>query len=213
MPIRVAVVEDNGPLLASLGQLLAVSEGLECVGTFSDAEDFLKQAKKLRPNVVLMDIGLPGMSGIEALARLNESLRDVEVLMLTVYEDDKKIFDALCMGAAGYLLKRTQPDRIVDAIKDIHRGGTPMSPEVARRVVTRFRNAAPGSDVSTRLSSRERDVLDGLVDGLSYKMIADRLSVSIDTVRSHIKHIYDKLHINSKAEAIAMALKHKRSRY
>lgn len=212
MSIRVAIVEDNEPFRESLCELIENSEGLECVGKFNDGEDFMSRVRKFQPGVVLMDIGLPGMSGIEAMMRVKGMFHEVEVLMLTVYEDDKKIFDALCMGASGYLLKRTPPDRIVDAIRDIHRGGTSMSPEVARRVVTKFRNSAPGSDVSARLSPRERDVLDGLIDGLSYKMIAHRLSLSIDTVRSHIKHIYDKLHINSKAKAIAIALKHKHSR-
>lgn len=207
MTVTVAIVEDNAALRESLVQLIDCSENLRCVGAFGDAETFLRKARTIDPRIVLMDIGLPGMSGIEAIVKLREQLPSANVLMLTVYEDDRRIFEAVCAGASGYLLKRTPPEDIVEAVYDLARGGAPMTPKVARRVLAIFRDAHPAADLSGQLSLREQQVLTALVNGLSYKMIAGELSISIDTVRSHIKHIYEKLHVNSKAQAIAMALR------
>jgi len=212
MTIAVAVVEDNAALRDSLAQLVDGSGDMRCVGAFSDAEEFLRQARLCGPQVVLMDIGLPGMSGVEALHRLRQILPETDVLMLTVYDDDKRVFEAVCAGASGYMLKKTEPAQILQAIRDIRHGGAPMTPKIARRVLEMFRDTPPAADVSSQLSPREEDVLNALVEGLSYKMIADRLYISIDTVRSHIKHIYEKLHVNSKAQAIALALRSRRVR-
>jgi DNA-binding NarL/FixJ family response regulator len=209
MKTTVAVIEDNAALRKSLAELLDSSPGLACVGTFERAEEFLSQARRLNPHVVLMDIGLPGMSGIAAVQKLRTEIPSALVLMLTVYEDDRRIFEAICAGASGYLLKRTPPDQIIEAIHALCRGGAPMTPKVARRVLELFRSGLARTPAA-ELSEREQQVLTALVDGLSYKMIADQLCISIDTVRSHIKHIYEKLHIHSKAEAIALALKSRR---
>lgn len=209
MNIKVALVEDNSSLRESLSELVNSVEDLVCIGAYGNAEEFLQKVKSVSPHVVLMDIGLPGMSGVEAVFKLREYFPSAEVLMLTIYEDDKRIFDAICAGASGYLLKRTPPEKIVNAIHDIYRGGAPMTPKVARRVLALFRDTNPAISPSSRLSPREQEVLNELVNGLSYKMIADHLEISIDTVRSHIKHIYKKLHVNSNAQAINIALRSK----
>jgi DNA-binding NarL/FixJ family response regulator len=207
--IRVAIVEDNRDLRESLSQLLQNTPGLSCVGSFSACEQFLEELDVLDPNVVLMDIGLPGMSGIEGVYQVKSSRPDVEVLMLTVFEDDKKIFDSICAGASGYLLKLTSPARIIEAIQEIHEGGAPMTAKVARRLLTSFSGDAPTRSLEVMLTEREKQILAGLVNGLSYKMIAHERSISIDTVRSHIRHIYDKLHVNSRTQAITLAMKNR----
>ncbi len=212
MNISVAIVEDNGPLRASLSQLIDSADALVCAGAFATAEELLHHVNECKPHVVLMDIGLPGISGVEAVHRLKETLPSIDVLMLTVYDDDRRIFEAVCAGASGYLLKKTPPDQILQAILDMRRGGAPMTPRIARRVLEMFRETRRAPQLSDTLSAREEEVLNALVEGLSYKMIADRLYISIDTVRSHIKHIYEKLHINSKSQAIALALRSRESR-
>jgi len=209
MTITVAIVEDNNALRDGLHQLLQGTAGFKCVGVFANAELFLSQAESLRSHVVLMDIGLPGMSGIEAVQRLKTFAPETAVMMLTVYEDDKRIFDAICAGASGYLLKKTPPAKLLDAIRELHHGGAPMTARVARRVLAMFQDLSPKAPPHSRLSNREREVLSALVEGLSYKMIADRCSISIDTVRTHVKHIYEKLHVNSKGQAITLAIKTK----
>lgn len=205
MEIRVAIVEDNRELREGLTQLVACTAGMICVGAFPNCEEMLSKVAEVDPDVVLMDIGLPGMSGIEGLRRLKSVQPKVSVVMLTVYEDEARIFESICTGACGYLLKKTPPAKILEAITDIHNGGAPMTPKIARRVLARFQQ--PPDPGMGSLSERERDVLHALVEGLSYKMIADRYSISIDTVRSHIKKVYDKLHVHSKSEAVARALK------
>lgn len=209
MAITVAIVEDNNALREGLTQLLQGTTGFKCVGVFGNAEQFLAQAESLRPRVVLMDIGLPGMSGIEAVQRLKIIAPETAVMMLTVYEDDKRIFDAICAGASGYLLKKTPPAKLLDAISEVHNGGAPMTARVARRVLAMFQDLSPKVPPQCRLSNREREVLAALVEGLSYKMIADRCTISIDTVRTHVKHVYEKLHVNSKGQAISLAIKTK----
>ena len=158
------------------------------------------------PNVLLMDIQLPGMSGIEGMKIIQQKYPDIEIIMLTVYHDSHKIFDSLKAGASGYLLKHTSLPEIKDAIELLMQGGAPMSPQIARKVITHFNDRGQKQQESN-LTNREQDIVNGLVDGLSYKLIADRLDISIDTVRAHIRNIYKKLHVNSKAEVIAKSLR------
>jgi DNA-binding NarL/FixJ family response regulator len=210
--ISVAVVEDNSELRESLAQLIQGTPGYTCVGTFSSCEQLLGQMKSLKtypPKVVLMDIGLPGISGIEGVQRVKAHLPGTDVLMLTVFEDEKKIYDSICAGASGYLLKKTPPAKILEAIQEISAGGAPMTASIARKVLSVFQSSQPQPSTDYQLSDREREVLAGLVRGLSYKMIADQCSISIDTVRSHIRHIYEKLQVNSKAQAITLAMKNR----
>ena len=208
--IPVAIVEDNTDLREGLEQLIQGTPGYRCVGAFGDCDDFLGSVEKVRPGVVLMDIGLPGMSGIEGVQKLKARFPDIEVLMLTVFEDDKRIFDSLCAGASGYLLKKTAPAKILEAIQEIHEGGAPMSAKIARRVLQMFQSTSPSAaSPMDRLTDREQQVLAGLVKGMSYKMIATAHSISIDTVRSHVRHIYEKLHVNCKAQAIALTMKNR----
>jgi DNA-binding NarL/FixJ family response regulator len=204
--IAVAVVEDNADLRDGLAQLIQETPGYLCVGAFESCDSFLKRLDAIQPEVVLMDIGLPGLSGIEGVARVKERRPETEVLMLTVFEDEKKIFESICAGASGYLLKKTEPARILDAIQEVRHGGAPMTAKIARTVLGAFQKNPLQPSSGAQLSDREKEVLAALVQGLSYKMIADRCSISIDTVRSHIRHIYDKLQVNSKAQAITLAL-------
>jgi DNA-binding NarL/FixJ family response regulator len=206
-PISVAVVEDNQDLREGLTQLIQGTEGYSCAGAFASCEQLLTAMESSEPEVILMDIGLPGMSGIEGVALVKNRHPSTEVLMLTVFEDDKKIFDSICAGASGYLLKKTPPARILEAIRELHEGGAPMTPKVAKRLLASFHNTDTSPSPGVQLSQRERDVLAGLVKGLSYKMIADQCFISIDTVRSHIRHIYDKLHVNSRTQAITLAIR------
>jgi two-component system nitrate/nitrite response regulator NarL len=207
--ITVAVVEDNSDLRDGLAQLIGGTPGYRCVGAFESCDPLLKQLNALKPEVVLMDIGLPGMTGIEGVSRVKEKRPETEVLMLTVFEDEKKIFDSICAGASGYLLKKTDPVRILEAIQEVRHGGAPMTAKIARTVLGAFQRAPLQVPTGTQLSEREKEVLAGLVQGLSYKMIADECSISIDTVRSHIRHIYEKLQVNSKAQAISLALQNR----
>jgi DNA-binding NarL/FixJ family response regulator len=203
--ISVAIVEDNAGLRQSLTLLLEQTPGFRCAGTFTTAEEALHQLPKQAADVVLMDINLPNMSGIECTRLLRELLPGVRVIIITVYRDNEKIFKALRAGAFGYLLKRATPEEIVQAIHDVIQGGSPMSSEVARKVVETFQQSAPPSDDTGGLSPREREVLELLARGLPDKEISARLNISLPTVRYHLKHIYDKLHVRSRVGA---ALKH-----
>jgi DNA-binding NarL/FixJ family response regulator len=211
--ISVAVVEDNAGLRHSLKSVLEDSPGFKCAGSFPSAEEALREIPRHPPEVVLMDINLPGMSGIECTRRLRELLPRTRVVMITVYRDNDKIFEALRAGASGYLLKRAAPQDILDAVLDVHQGGSPMSSEVARKVVETFQRPAPAAGradaAAPDLSTREREVLDLLSQGLPDKLIADKLSISARTVRFHLEHIYAKLHVRSRMEA---ALKHSEAR-
>lgn len=200
--IKVAIVEDDPEIRTNLSLIINSSEELTCTDQFESAEDFLEALGKVMPDVVLMDIQLPKMDGIEAVRQLKSKHRHMEVLMLTVHQNDKLVFDSLCAGASGYLVKNTPPARIIDAIQEALRGGAPMSTQVARMVVQSFRQKQ-----ETSLTERERDVLQQLCEGKSYKSIGDALFISQDTVRSHIKSIYKKLEVNSKSEAVAKALR------
>lgn len=206
---EVAIVEDNAALGASLRQLVDSTEGLHCVGVWTTGEDALKKVDAFRPKVVLMDINLPGISGIEATAAIKQHLPDTQVIMVTVYRDHDKIFAALKAGASGYLLKRSSPAEVRAAIADVCTGGAPMSAEIARRVVETFYQPVVESSEQVSLSPRETEILDKLCEGLANKEIADQLDISVETVRVHLKHIYEKLHVRSRLEA---ALKYRDSK-
>jgi len=208
--ISVAIVEDNAGLQRSLNLLLEETPGFRCVGSYTTAEEALRQIPKHPAEVVLMDINLPSISGIECTRQLRELLPGVRVIMITIYRDNDKIFKALRAGACGYLLKSATPDAILQAITDVHQGGAPMSSEVARKVVEAFQQPSTLRDEASQLSPREREVLDLLALGLPDKEIASKLYISMTTVRFHLKHIYDKLHVRSRTEA---ALKHGGGRY
>ncbi|MCW1914048.1 response regulator transcription factor [Luteolibacter sp. GHJ8] len=199
----VAIVEDNAALGSSLRKIVESAPDCRCVGVWTTAEDALKKIDAFRPHVVLMDINLPGMSGIEATARVKQHLPDIQVIMVTVYRDHDKIFAALKAGASGYLLKRSTPSDVRDAIRDVRSGGAPMSAEIARRVVEAFHQPAKPEQSSDdlKLSKRETEILELLCEGLANKEIADRLNISVETVRVHLKHVYEKLHVRSRTEA------------
>ncbi|WP_035601524.1 response regulator transcription factor [Haloferula sp. BvORR071] len=199
----VAIVEDNAALGNGLRKIVESAPDCRCVGVWTSAEDALKKIDAFRPHVVLMDINLPGMSGIEATARVKQHLPEVQVIMVTVYRDHDKIFAALKAGASGYLLKRSTPADVRDAIRDVRSGGAPMSAEIARRVVEAFHQpikTEPAAD-EVKLSKRETEILELLCEGLANKEIADRLDISVETVRVHLKHVYEKLHVRSRTEA------------
>ena len=205
-PIRVALVEDDDEVRQSLAMLINGSDGFQCVSTHRSAEEALVGIPAARPQVVLMDINLPGKTGIECVRQLKAQHSEMLFLMLTMYEDANLIFQSLTAGASGYLLKRTPPAKLLEAIEEAHRGGAPMSSKIARIVVQHFQNQkAPASDL-TSLSPREREVLDLLSKGHRYKEIAEALSISFDTVRAHLRNIYDKLHVRSRTEAVVKYL-------
>jgi DNA-binding NarL/FixJ family response regulator len=207
--ISVSIVEDNDGLRRSLKLVLEDAPGFKCLGAYADAEEALCELPGHPPEVVLMDINLPGMSGIECARRLRDLLPQTRIIMITVYRDNDKIFEALRAGASGYLLKRAMPKVILEAIVDVHQGGSPMSSEVARKVVEAFQLPAAISGDRAELSSREREVLELLSQGMPDKLIAGKLSLSQRTVRFHLGHIYAKLHVRSRVEA---ALKHSQTK-
>ncbi len=197
----VAIVEDNSALGKSLRSIVDASDHLQCAGVWTTGEDAVKKADAFRPDVILMDINLPGMSGIEATARIKAHLPDIQIVMVTVYGDHDKIFAALKAGASGYLLKRSTPAEVREAIQDVLGGGAPMSAAIARRIVEAFHQPAPDSETAEALSPRESEVLELLADGLANKEISAKLEISVHTVRVHVKHIYEKLHVRSRVEA------------
>lgn len=199
-PIRVFVVEDLAPIRQALGLLLDGSPGYACAGTAASAEEALEAAVEPAPDVVLLDVGLPGMTGIAALGPLRARWPRTEFVILTVFDDGERVFEALCAGASGYLVKETPPAEVLAALREVHEGGAPMSASIARRVVGAFRQPAPAFEA---LSAREREVLDGLVAGRTYSQIADALFVSRNTVGFHVKQVYAKLQVRSRAEAVA----------
>ncbi len=205
--IKVVIVEDNKIINDSLSLLINRAEGFSCVGSFLDCESMLKKIKALRPDIVLMDIKLPGMNGIEGVAILKGMLPELNILMLTVHEENDLIFDALCAGACGYLVKKTHPDRLLEAIQEACEGGAPMSSHIARKVTLFFQKQNTLAEDSTLLTDREREILIELIKGKTYYAIALTLNISKDTVRFHIKRIYKKLHVHSQAEAVAKAIK------
>lgn len=200
---RVAIVEDDGGLRMQLEGILASAAGVRCVGSYPSAEKALKELGKVRPDVILMDIKLPGMSGIECVARLRDDLPATHVIMLTVYEDSERIFQALQSGADGYLVKSSPTETLLEAIDDVHRGGAPMSSNIARKVVRQFRQFDPSTDETEALAPREREVLDLLSSGYVYKEIADQMGIGTETVRTYVKSICKKLHVKNRLEAVA----------
>ncbi len=205
--IKVAIVEDRREIREGLAMLISGTEGYRCTGSFRSMEDALLRIGSDLPDVVLCDIGLPGMSGIEGMRILKERYPNLLLLMLTVYDDDERIFDALCAGACGYLLKKTPPARLLESLKEVVTGGSPMSPEVARRVIALFRDIRPPERADYELTPHETRLLKLLVEGHNYKTAASELNVSVNTVSFHMRHIYEKLQVHSKSEAVAKALR------
>jgi DNA-binding NarL/FixJ family response regulator len=204
--IKIAVIEDNPALRASLVSLFDKTEGMRCVASLNNLLNVISEVGSALPDIILMDIGLPNISGIEGVRTVKTHFPAIQILMFTVFDDDEKIFDAIRAGASGYLLKKTPPDEIVQAVRELSLGGAPMTSSIARRVIQSFQ-AAPATLVEDyRLTVRENEILYSLVDGLSYKKIAGKYCVSISTIRTHICNIYNKLHVNSKAQAVARVL-------
>ncbi|HYG23904.1 MAG TPA: response regulator transcription factor [Verrucomicrobiae bacterium] len=200
---RIAIVEDNREFRNTLSRYVDEAPGHRCVGAFGSAEEALPAIPKLAPDVVLMDIHLPNMSGVACTRRLKDVCPSVQILILTVYEDSERVFGALKAGASGYLLKRADPADILRAIQEVKQGGAPMSSQIARRVVQSFRDETPQDPPRVeKLSQREEEILQELAKGYSTKEIADRTSVSVNTVRTHLQHIYEKLHVRSRTEAV-----------
>jgi DNA-binding NarL/FixJ family response regulator len=207
--IKVAIIEDNTTIREGLGALINGTSGYSCVGLFTDCESFLAKLATLTADVILMDIGLPGMSGIDGISRAKKIRPELNILMLTVYEDSQSVFKALCAGACGYLVKKTPPSRLLEAIRDAFEGGAPMSSLIAKQVITLFQQNQEvfTAQSDSGLSAREKEVLTSLAEGNNYQEIADRLFISVDTVRHHIRNIYRKLHVHSQSEAVAKAIR------
>lgn len=207
MPITVSIVEDNEQLRTTLARVLNRSEGFKCVSHYGSAEAALEGLPKDRPEVVLMDINLPGINGVECVRQLKPRLPDTQAIMLTVYEDTDNIFNALAAGAAGYLLKRTKTPELLEAIREVQRGGSPMTTHIARKVTQSFQRSGPSPQPAENLSQREQEVLDCLSQGLIYKEIAEKLGISYETVHTYIRRIYEKLQVRTRTEAVAKFLK------
>jgi len=205
--VEVLIYEDNNDMREGLVQLINRTDGLKLSGAFADCMSTEAQVKKLQPDVILMDIDMPGITGIQAVQLIRHFDIDVHILMLTVFDTNEKIFDALCAGASGYLLKKTPPSKIVEAINDVYTGGTPLTPEIARKVLGHFSKQPLKAKEIYHLTYREKDILFCLTQGYSYKMIATQMQVSIDTVRFYIKQIYLKLQVNSAPEAVSKSLR------
>ncbi len=205
--INTAIIEDDKEVREAIQEYLNSLSNIQCIASNESVEDFLMEMNEENtPDIILMDIGLPGMSGISGIKIIKEKYPDIDIIMLTVYNDSHKIFQSLCAGASGYLLKNRPFEEIKQAIEMLDAGGAPMTPQIARKVIEYFRpEKAPKS--KSQLTDKEKEIVVGLVDGLSYKMIADRMDISIETVRTHIKNIYTKLHVHCKAEVITKSLR------
>jgi DNA-binding NarL/FixJ family response regulator len=207
LEIDVAIIEDQPEIREGLGVLIGLAEGYNCTGKYGSMEDALANIGSNLPDVALVDIGLPGMSGIQGIQLLKQKYPDLSLVVLTVYDDDDRIFEALCAGATGYLLKKTAPARLLESLKDVVAGGSPMSPEVARRVITLFQNVRPPQSADYHLTPHETRVLKLLVRGHTYKTAAAELGSSIHAVTFHMRNIYNKLRVHSKSEAVVKALR------
>jgi DNA-binding NarL/FixJ family response regulator len=207
MPIKILIFEDNTDLRQGLCQLLMLREEFQVVGNFGDARKAKDIVIKSRPDVILMDIDMPGLNGVEAVRQIREYDMTTQIIMLTVFDDNNHVFDALMAGANGYLLKRNVSDRLILAIQEVLEGGAPMSPSIARLVIDKLHIQKPSNEYM--LSEREKEILRSLSKGNSFKLIAADLGISFETVRTHIKRIYDKLHVHSQGEAISKALNEK----
>ena len=213
MSIAVSIVEDDPQVRSSLAKLIDGSPGYRCVSRHGSAEDALLEIPKVKPEVVLMDINLPGLNGVECVRRLKPQLPGAQMIMLTVYQNTEHIFNALAAGATGYMLKQTPPAELLQAIKEVHGGGSPMSSHIARKIVQSFQHTATASAEAESLSPREAEVLELLAKGFLYKEIAEQMKVSYATVHTHIRHIYEKLHVRSRTEAVAKHLGQNRPRH
>jgi len=202
MPISISIVEDSRGTRETLSELLKRSPGLQFLSAYPDGEHALEDLPNKRPDVVLMDINLPGMNGIECVARLKEKLPATQVLMLTTYEEGDLIFDSLRAGANGYLLKNMAPAELIHAVEQVHAGGSPMSMHIARKVVNHFQQIKKPSSEMEKLTKREQEILAQLAKGFLYKEIADQLGISLSTVRAHLHTVYEKLHVQSRTEAV-----------
>jgi DNA-binding NarL/FixJ family response regulator len=207
MQIKVAIVDDDEGIRSSLSALLKRASGYRLVGEYANAETALKEIPQVQPDVVLMDINLPDMKGYDCVRHLKEARPSIQFLMLTVYEDSDSLFNSLRAGASGYLLKRTASARLLEAVRDVHDGGAPMSPQLARRVVQFFSKPPPQDAGLAKLTPAEREFLDQLSKGYAYKEIAERMKISIDTVRSYVRTVYEKLHVHSRTEAVVKYLR------
>ncbi len=210
MTIRVAIFDDNQILRDGMYQLINGTAGFTCVGAFPNCNELLDDIRKSKPDVVLMDIEMPGMNGIEAVRVIKDHFPAVKILMETIFEEDEKVFASICNGAEGYLLKNTSPSEILEAIKELHAGGAPMTPSIASKVLKMFKSQNKKSTSEhEELTLREKEVLGYLVEGLSYKLIAEKCFISVETVNGHIRNIYKKLQVHSKGEAITKAIRGK----
>jgi DNA-binding NarL/FixJ family response regulator len=211
MALRITIFDDNKNIRESIGMLLSTESSFEVVGSFSHVLDCIEDIASSRPDVVLMDIEMPGMTGIEAVKMIRKEFPQVQILMQTVFEDDDRVFDSICSGASGYILKNFLNTKLIDAIKELQYGGSPMSPSIARKVFNKMQQipqfVRPEEAPQYDLTPREKEVLACIVDGLAYKMIADKLTISYETVRSHVKKIYEKLHVASLTEAVSKAMR------
>jgi len=207
MAITVSIVEDNDQLRGTLARVISRADGFLCLSQYANAEAALEDLPKERPQVVLMDINLPGMSGVECVRRLKPLAPQIQVVMLTVYEDTENIFNALAAGASGYLLKRTTSAELLAAIRDVQKGGSPMTTHIARKVVQSFQRAGASTNPTENLSAREKEVLDCLSQGFLYKEIADKLGISYETVHTYVRRIYEKLQVRTRTEAVAKFLR------
>jgi DNA-binding NarL/FixJ family response regulator len=211
MSLRIAIFDDNKNIRESIKMLLDTVPDFEVVGSYSHVLDCVDDVKECRPDVVLMDIEMPGMTGIEAVKQIKKELPQIQVLMQTVFEDDDRVFDSICSGASGYILKNFLNTKLIDSITELQYGGSPMSPSIARKVLNKMQQipqfVRPEEAPNYDLTPREKEVLSCIVEGLAYKMIADKLTISYETVRSHVKKIYEKLHVASLTEAVSKAMK------
>ena len=205
--IRVAIIEDDRALREGLAMLINGTPGYKCDNAYGSVEEGLRSLGTEAPHVLLLDIHLPGMLGSEAVKVFREKFPAMQILMLTVYAEQDKVFESICNGASGYLLKKTAPARLLEAIKEAHEGGAPMSPEIARKVVTLFQKTGPPETVDERLTPQEVRLLKLLSEGYSYQGCAEQLTVSVNTIRNYIRSIYEKLHVHSKNEAVSKALR------
>ena len=207
MTITVSIVEDDPGLRESVAQYIDAARGFRCIGAHASGEEAVKRIPGEAPSVVVMDINLTGMDGVECTRRLKAAVPSVQILMLTVFDDTEQIYRALAAGASGYLLKRVPPPKLLEAIREVHAGGAPMSGPIARKVVQSFQKPAAAGDDTDSLSPREREVLECLAQGLLYKQISERLGISVDTIRTYIRRIYEKLHVRNRTEAVARFLR------
>ena len=207
MPITVSIVEDQEPLRTTLARVLNRAEGFKCVSHYGSAEAALEALPNDKPEVVLMDINLPGMNGVECARKLKQVAPQMQIVMLTVYEDTENIFNALAAGASGYLLKRTSSAELLESLREVQRGGSPMTAHIARKVVQSFQRSAASNEATEDLSPREREVLDCLSQGFLYKEIAEKLGISYETVHTYIRRIYEKLQVRTRTEAVAKFLR------